>query len=524
MRSYYSHLQAVQSIGEEVSKTQKPIFRSSAIFPVMHNQNYSSKVIFMGYWLLKRHIKEIGLLYTLRNAGGEILARKYILIDSAKAFSIQLSEFSELDSADFTGSLELEIFSTRDLVYPYPAFVLIYFSDHFSTAVHSVGRIYNDIEDLSKNDEYKVNESGFDIYGAKNLSPFVAITNGAVQNKNPEITYEINNAANQITKGVFRMKPLGAFETVFLHLKDYIDLESMLGNQPGSIKLGHNFEGFFPRFAVGNFEQIEKTISITHSYYDCSLLDDSKSFWNRKDDLLNDSSVSIPLYITNGYYTRVAVYPIFSPSDFTLSYAFYTEGGELLSFLENHDSIRSSDVRYAQIDLGEIAVKAGIDLGKAASVNLICNWEKKDKIPTRVKFGLNVGKSGSHALPSNICFAPLLGNPAMLKKKGTFRWSPFVNIGNSIITLTNSGSLKKYETPANVTLTFHRETNDEVLTRKVVVPANGLLTLDLKKDSELYDFFEGQSGWVAAVSDNPFLNGYYFDFFENGAVGADHIF
>src|SRR4051812_14741519 len=123
MRSYYNHLQAVKSIGEEVLLTQKPTFRSSAIFPVVHTNDYSSKIIFMGYWLLKRHIKEIGLLYTLRAADGTILSRKYLLINSAKAFSIQLSEFSNVIGENFTGSLELEIFSTQDLVYPYPAFV-----------------------------------------------------------------------------------------------------------------------------------------------------------------------------------------------------------------------------------------------------------------------------------------------------------------------------------------------------------------------------------------------------------------
>ena len=78
MRSYYSHLQAVKSVGEEVLISQKPTFRSSAIFPVLHNQYYSTRIIFMGYWLLKRNIKEIGLLYTLRDTSGVILSRKYL--------------------------------------------------------------------------------------------------------------------------------------------------------------------------------------------------------------------------------------------------------------------------------------------------------------------------------------------------------------------------------------------------------------------------------------------------------------
>ena len=525
MRSYYSHLQAVKSVGEEVLISQKPTFRSSAIFPVLHNQYYSTRIIFMGYWLLKRNIKEIGLLYTLRDASGIILSRKYLLINSAKAYSIQLSEFKEILGDDFTGSLELEIFSTQDLVYPYPAFVLVYFGDNFSTAVHTVGRIYNDIEDLSKNEEYKVRESGFDIYGSNNLSPFVAFTNGPIANTNPEICYEINNSRQEIVKGKFKIDALKAFETVFLKLKDYINLPEILGNEAGSIKLGHNLEGFFPRFAVGNFEEKAKSISITHSYYDCSELSDSKSFWNRKDELFNDSSVSIPLYITNDFYTRIAIYPIFSPSDFKLSYTFYDEHGKQLKFLKDYHSIKSADNKYEQIDFKAIARVEGINTEEVKSVNLICNWEAKDKIPTRIKFGLNIGNEKRLVeLPCNICFAPMLGNPAILKKQGVFRWAPFLNLGTSEIALTNSSSLKDYATPAKVTITFHREEDVKTKTRQISLPANATKFIRLADDKELNDFFNGKSGWLTAQSDNPFLNGYYFDFFESGAIAADHIF
>ena len=50
------------------------------------------------------------------------------------------------DPAGFPGSLELEVFSTGDLVFPYPAFVLSYCDDEISTVVHTAGRIYNDYE------------------------------------------------------------------------------------------------------------------------------------------------------------------------------------------------------------------------------------------------------------------------------------------------------------------------------------------------------------------------------------------
>ena len=443
MRSFYSHLEAVQSIGEEISSTQKPTYRSSAIFPVQHNEKFTSKIIFMGYWLLKRNIKEIGILYTLRNESGQILSRKNSVIDSHKAFSISLEEFLDKLSENFVGSLELEIFSTRDLVFPYPAFVLVYHSDKFSSVVHTVGRIYNDIEDLVGNEEYVVRESGFDIYGDPNLQSFLALTNGPEANEKPTFSYELNTKSGVTHTGNFILNSLAPYQTVFVDLTEKMKLTERLNGEIGSVKLGHNMHGFFPRFVVGNIQRDIGQISITHSYYDCSPLNDAKSFWNRIDEKFNDSAVAIPLYITNDFYTRVVVYPIFSPSDFEINCDFYDDLGGHLGSLKNEIQIKHSENKYDVLDLETLCLKSGIDIAKAKLANLNCNWNDKTKIPTRVKFGLNVGKkNGEMKVPSNICFAPSLGNPKILEKKGTFRWAPFVNVGTSEICISNASTLK----------------------------------------------------------------------------------
>ncbi len=519
MRSYYSHLQAVQSVGETVDKNRKPVFRSSAVFPVLHNAYGSSKVIFMGYWLLKRHIKEIGLTYTLRSELGTILSRKYVCIDSTKAYSIQLSEFADQIGDTFTGSLEIEIFSTRDLVFPYPAFVLVYYSDSFSTAVHTVGRVYNDIEDLSSNEEYRVRESGFDIYGSADLSPFVGFTNGPIINSQPELTYEVVNAQGEAFQGSFTLPALQPFETHFLRLKTYLPLNDWLGNQAGTVRLGHNFEGFFPRFTVGNFDERAQSISVTHSYYDSSPLTDSTAYWNRIDDTFHDSSVAIPLYITDGLFTRLVLYPTFSPSDFTLSFRFFDAEGQLLGSLPDYITVVSDQ------HLGTLVTQAGLTASAPATVTIDANWADKSRIPTRLKFGLNVGYTDRLAqLPTNVCFAPALGNPKVLTKPGTFRWAPFVSVGRSEIAFTNAAPLKTHDRLATVKLSFHREQDDQTLYRSIDIPANGIRILDRTADEELNAFFGDGSGWVGAAADNPFVNGFYFDFHENGSVAADHVF
>jgi hypothetical protein len=530
MRSYYSHLQATKSEGEEVPLSRKPVFRSSAVFPVLHNKNYFTKILFMGYWLVKRNITEIGLLYTLRNAKGVIIARKYLLVDSAKAFNIEIADFAEEirkqdDVNDFTGSLELEIFSTKDLVFPYPAFVLVYYNDHFSTAVHTVGRIYNDIEDLKSNEEYKVRESGFDIYGEDNFEPFIALTNGPIRNEKPLIHYRINTGKETETTGEFSTSALEPFETVFIKLKEYVQLKPLLAGKPGTIKFGHNFEGFFPRFLVGNIDTKNKAISITHSYYDCSELKDEKSYWNRLDSTFDDSSVAVPLFIQNDYYTNLVIYPIFSPSDFMLSFDFYDGEGNFKGSLEHYKPVRSVENKYEIIDFGKIISDEQLDSSVIKTVNIKCNWEDKTKIPTRVKFGMNVGMFNREVqFPSNICFAPILGNPKVLKKKSTFRWAPFINVGKSEIVLTNSAPLKAYDQTANVVLKFYREQDDIVLERKVTIKANAIEVISPEEEVELKKFFTESTGWMTANADSPFVNGWYFDFHESGSVAADHVF
>jgi hypothetical protein len=525
MVSYYNHLKSTKSIGEQIINSLKPTFRSSAIFPVLHNKDFSSKVLFMGYWLLKRHIKEIGLLYTLRDESGAILDRKYILVESAKAFSIELNEFSAVIATDdFIGSLEMEVFSTQDLVFPYPAFVLVYYNDNFSTAVHTTGRIYNDIEDLSRHAEYVVAESGFDIHSSDNLSPFIALSNGSIANEHPMIRYEVITSDHRSHKGGFSIAPLAPYATTFVKLKEHINLTELLHGEPGTIKISHNMQGIFPRFVAGNFEEKAKAISITHTYYDSSQMTDANAYWNRKEDIFIDSSSAVPLYVDGDFYTRLAVYPVISPSEFKISLAFYDEGGNLLSYVKDY-FLKVDHGQYDQIDFKKIVREQNIDPAAAKSVKLICNWDDKDKIPTRVKFGLNVDMENRLSeLPSNICFAMSPGNPLDLKKKTSFHWAPFINIGKSDLVLINTSTLKEYNMPAHCNVSFHREQDAESIKRTITIPANGTATISIDKDPELKAFFDGRSGWMASLADNTFIKGYYFDFFENGNVAADHVF
>ena len=196
MKSFYKFLSSRLEFGETLDINRKPIFRSSAVFPVIQNNFYSTNILFLGYWLIKRKIREVTILVTLRNSSGVIIKRNSLLIDSPKSYSIELHSLLKNTShqeSNFLGSIELEIFSTQDMIFPYPALTLNYYGDNFNTCVHTLGRIYNDFEDLHENETFRVPESGFDIHANDDVEPFLSFVNGPLPSSNPLISYVITN-------------------------------------------------------------------------------------------------------------------------------------------------------------------------------------------------------------------------------------------------------------------------------------------------------------------------------------------
>ena len=94
MKSYQNHLKSINNGKNYIQR--KPIFRSSAIFPFLINKELNTNIYFLGYWLIKRKIKEVSLLITLRNNTGNIIKRESILIDKVKSFNLSIKNIYKL--------------------------------------------------------------------------------------------------------------------------------------------------------------------------------------------------------------------------------------------------------------------------------------------------------------------------------------------------------------------------------------------------------------------------------------------
>ena len=494
----------------------------------MLNKKLNVNVHFLGYWLIKRNIKKVKVLFTIRSKNGKIFKKFIRYINQVKSYTINLKKevnFNKFQSL-FVGSIELEVISKYDMVYPYPAFVINFDGVNNSSAVHTCGRIYNDIDDEYSNNKFKVPETGFDVLPSKNLVPFFSFVNGNRGLKNFNILLKFVNFYGQEKKKILKFKKLAAYETCFNFFLSKED-RNFFQNKKGIVKIHHNFKSFFPRFLAGSFDKEKYDSSITHTYYDLSKKNDKSQYWkNPNPKLYDDTYVAIPLLIKQNMKTELAVYPNFSKNKFDLNLIIFDQNGRMIGKVKKFIKIDKKFNSPKFLNINNIIEMNKIFLKK--NKNYFCKiyTTYKDKILTRLKFGLNIGKfeEASNSFESNICFNAHVPINNFERKKSSFKWGLLLNKNNSQILLSNLSYLKSKHKKANLLLKIWNNYNDKFMSKKVIIPKNGNYFFCLNKQIKIKDFLRKNTGWMTIQSDNPFVNGWYLDISKNGSVGGDHLF
>ena len=131
------------------------------LFPIFVNKNLNARLLFLGYWIIKKNIKLISSTFTIRNEKGATIYRDNFEISEVKSYELDvkkcLSKYNNFSK--FTGSVEIEFFSNKNLIFPYPAVTINYFSKTSSTFVHTTSRIYNDYDDKYNNNKILVKKA-----------------------------------------------------------------------------------------------------------------------------------------------------------------------------------------------------------------------------------------------------------------------------------------------------------------------------------------------------------------------------
>lgn len=528
MRSYYAHLENAMNVPSASSISPKPVYRSSAIFPALNREGLTTRIIFMGYWILKRHIHEIACVINLRSEEGILLNRTLFTIQEAKTFRIELQEQLAKAGIDpnspFTGSIECEFFSTSNLVFPFPALAVNYYGDHFSSVVHTAQRVYNDFDDLRNNSQTQVPESGFNIYADIDHEPFFALINGAEEVPDAFIEMEFYNRNNDVLTHELKLGTLKPYQTCFIYPAREVPLQDFLQGAPGAAKIRFKLNWVFPRLVVGNIQRSLPAMTITHSYYDCSAAQSPTDYWKPSEAGWYPASLMIPVTVDEKHFTNVYFYPIYSPSDFNIDVEIYDSNGKQLGKKRNFLKVHSPNAGYHKIPINVLCKELGIQTRGEIAARIIAQAEEGKRIPARIKLGLDLGVKDSQ-MPCNICTNLQPFNPSLETKPTSFRWAPILaDQENSTVWLMNSSPIIEYGKTADIEMTFFHESGAETINRKISIPPNGFHVIHLSEDQELAAFFEGKVGWFTAITTNPYTTTYYFSENASGVVGGDHGF
>lgn len=514
MKSYLSHLRSTSFLNEEVN-----VFRSSAIFPIFLNRSINCKINFLSYWMVKKKIAEITCIYSIRDNLGKLLIRKKILINYTKNYEISLRDLI-LDEK-FLGSIEIEFFSSKNLVFPFPAVIVNYISKNSTAFVHTCGRIYNNHQDKVENNKMLVPETGFDILPSKNFKPFFAFVNGPEYLKNQKIKLALINCdGEKILKKIF-LKNIIEYETrfiFFLNLKE----KKFFKNKRGTIRIYHNFKSFYPRFLCGNFTIDETKVSLTHTYYDLSNKKKGHETWkNRNKAIFHNPIVVFPFITKKKSINELSIYPNFTNvSNINLNAELINKDGRIISY-KKIIKISSQLKKIVTLNFNEIFKDVKKELNSSYFIKLYL--ENNKGLPTRFKVGYNL--SISKIKPStNICFNAIIPNEFILKKKSSFKWCAIINTQTSLICLSNINYFIDKSIIANVKMTIWSDNENKNIIKYLKIPNNGNLFLSFKNDNPVKKILKNKTGWVTFESDSPFLNGFYFDFKKKDSVAGDHLF
>lgn len=525
MKSYSKHLTTTLSFGETMPRNYRPTMRSSAVFPVrLDGSRVDAVVTFLGYWFLKRSIPEVTVLLNLRSESGEMLAVKSLVIDCVKSFKWSLRDLVDnvdgVDSTGFRGSIEVEIFSSRDMVFPYPAVTFAYSTPMGLSFVHTCGRIYNDINDLSSNTEVTVAETGFDVFPGDEYDPFFSFVNGPIASDDCSLSLELVKSTGETMEVERNLGAIAPYASVWANVFQLAAERTFFGGSVGTVKIRHKFKGFFPRFVVGNVYHDGEATSLTHSYYDTSEDNDPGALWtNPNMDNFYDSVFSFPVSAQFDR-TELAIYPIFASRTMALHLHFFGSEGHPIEEVMRVLPAASEDQKVQYINISAILAEMQAPPELALCKVII---EGGGIVPTRLKFGLNFGGQGV-VLPSNVCFGSMVSNEKIAQKSGSFKWCTLFDPEVQSIFFTNASFLRHESPSAAIQISLWRESDLECMTWEILLAGDSVAEVIAARRDEIAEFLSGQVGWLTAQADNPYLNGFYITNYGLGMVGADHVY
>ena len=263
-KSFFSHNEAPNA---------PTVNRSSAVFYFRENDEITTQVHFMNYWLEKKGISNVTLKLTIRDMSGKACLTVEKFIDNVGGYVINLKDFLSLFVAEKSlkeGSVELEFFSDDNLFFPYPAVVVRYLGDDWHSSTHTCQRNFHllsgDTDDRIEG-TFEAEEGNITIPADDKYETFFIIHNGKNEVKNSDLEVTITSSdGNQKTSNPITID-WQAHETKIFNLSDFVDYKEFFNNEIGTFTVRFSVSGVFSRIVCGQRLAENKDWSIDHSNF-----------------------------------------------------------------------------------------------------------------------------------------------------------------------------------------------------------------------------------------------------------------
>ena len=214
---------------------------------------------------------------------------------------------------------------------------------------------------------------------------------------------------------------------------------------------------------------------------------------------MHDSSIFVPYFGEGDEYTDLVFYPIYSPSEFVVGLAFHDQSGNRIAAVDEWLRFDGTPDRLLNASLG-CAVADHLppaDAARVRGISIVKNWTDRTRIPTRLKFGLNVGLrtapwTSDHSASTRARNAAVLASPVL-------QWSPIL-IAATVVVVTNFLTRREYLPPYRAVRLLPK-LDDESLHEPRGPPCGQERTICGRTTSPCIS--GRRTGWATIVADNP---------------------
>ena len=282
------------------------VLRSSAVFWAKNNSQIKTTISITNYWKYKNGA-EVNVLVNLRDAHGLLIRRSKVDFGSSEVWNYCPPD-------EFDGSVEIEVFSAKNLRIPYAAVMGIYECADSISMVHSYSRAYSQHEIEDKRTICIGEESCWTLCETDSVTSFCVFHNGPGYVDEQQVRLGIRRDDGTEKSVEFPLPRLFPFQAVMIEPRRYFpEIVSWLGGLPGNGRLSFRLEGGFTRFLCGIRLIDWSQLQVTHSNFDYSV--------HETDEIQDGNAAAYMLTPTvqdDELKQEIVVYPDMTPGEYAM--------------------------------------------------------------------------------------------------------------------------------------------------------------------------------------------------------------